>query len=151
MNYKRNDLEAGKIEIRGEATEAEIVKQRDAAVRRLSKNLKVSGFRAGKIPAEVAMKHIDPNLLTETVINEVLNLSLNEILVREKVMVAGQPHVDVTKFVPWTTLEFTATVEMVPPVGLPNLTKLTTKREEPKIDADEVDKVLATLAGNTAE
>ena len=47
----------------------DLKKARKPAIERLAKDLKLPGFRAGKVPAEVAEKHLDPATLEEHILD----------------------------------------------------------------------------------
>lgn len=133
------------------ATGSELQDLKDHTVDKLSKNLKVPGFRAGKVPAAVAEKQFDSNYLQAQVLDEALNHLYGEAVAEQKVRVVAQPKVDIVKFVPFTDLEFTAEVEVIGKIELPDYTKVTAKKSAEKVTDDEVDEVLGRLQTQAAE
>lgn len=145
MKHTIKNLSDSKLEIAVVLTTEEIAKHHAAAVKKLSRDVKVPGFRAGHVPAEIAEKHVDPTKVADEAVNNAINAALNEIIRGEKIRILDQPEIAVTKFVPAQVLEFTAIIETVPPVKLSDFTKLKVKKEVVKIGDKEVDEVLENL------
>jgi trigger factor len=140
-------------------TQAEITVTLDAAdlapihkktIVRLAKNIKVAGFRKGKVPAEVAAKQLDPNYVNSEVLEEAVNSSAIEAFDTEKLIPLDRPKVDVNKYVPGQELEYIAKVEIMPAVKLGDYKKL--KATKPKVDITdkEVDEVVDRLQSSMA-
>ena len=151
MKHTRKDLSESKIEYKITLATEDVAKHHTATVKKMSRNVKVSGFRAGHVPIEVAEKHIDPTQLAEEAINLAVNSALVELIEVEQIQLLDRPEIAVTKFVPAQVLEFTATVEIVPPVKLADLTKLKTKKPEVKIEDDEINEVIDRVRNGAAE
>src|SRR5688572_28243587 len=91
----------------------ELADNKTKTLRRLAKEVKVSGFRPGKVPANVAEKNIDPNQLNQEVLEEAVNASAIEAFEQAKLTPLDRPKVDVQKYVPGQELEYTAEVEII--------------------------------------
>jgi len=115
------------------------------ALNKLSKSLKVPGFRQGKVPTNIAEKHIDPNLLQSEFINEAINHSFNEALDASRLNPVVQPSIEVTKFVPFTELEYKIVMWVIGNVTLADYKKINVKKSEVKITSDEVEQVIKNL------
>lgn len=131
------------------AEELHEAKQR--ALTRLARDLKVAGFRKGKVPLNVAEKHIDPNLLANETIEHAINKALNDIVTIESIRVLDQPKIELKKFVPYTDIAYEAVIEIVPDITLGNYKKLKTKKTVEKVATAEVDDVIGRLLTNAAE
>lgn len=151
MKYTRKDLDKGKVEISVVSTTEELQEAEKRAVEKLGKDIKVKGFRAGKAPANLLASQIDPEKLTDEIVNDMINRALVDVLVKEQVHLLDQPNVNVTKFVPFTTLEFTMTLPIVPEVKLGDYMNLKVKREKVSVKAADVDKAIEQLKKNFAE
>lgn len=117
---------------------------------RLARSVKVQGFRQGKVPAQVAAKHIDPNYLNQETLEDAVNATAVDALDAEKIMPLDRPKVDVVKYVPGETLEYTAEIEVVPDVKLGDYKKLKAAKEKVEIKDNEIDEVIDRLLTSMA-
>jgi len=129
-----------------ELAEAEAV-----ALTKLSKTVKVAGFRAGKVPAAVAAKNVSPQALQEQTLDDALSRAVAEAFMSNNLQALDRPAVEVKKFVPKELLEFTAECEVLPKVELGDYKKLSAKREKVSVSAKEVDETLERMRTGMAE
>ena len=129
--------------------ELEVAKQ--TAVKHISHDLKVAGFRKGKVPYDVAIKHINSEELQEHTGNEAISKAVAEAFVTNKIQALDRPAVEVKKFVPGEMLEFTAEAEILPTVKLGNYKKLNAKIEKIEIKDSEVDEIVDRVRQGYAE
>jgi len=134
-------ITVGALEL-GEAEQVALVK--------LSKTTKVPGFRAGKVPASIAAKHVNPAALQEQVMDDAISRAVAEAFVREQLQPLDRPSVEVKKFVPSEILEFTAEVEVLPKVELGDYKKLSAKQEKVVITDDEINETLERMRAGQA-
>lgn len=132
-----------------DANELESAQQ--VAASKLAKEIKVAGFRKGKAPVSVALKHIDPNSLNEQTIDNALSRAVAEAFITEKLQALSRPSVEVTKFVPSQILEFTAQTDILPIIKLGNYKKLKTPKPELKVTSIEVDEVLERMRSSYSD
>lgn len=114
-------------------------------------SVKVPGFRAGKAPIEMVEKHVNQQRLLDEFMEHALNDVFRKAVEQENLRPLGQPDVKLKKFVPYTELEFEATIDILGKVTLPNYK--TIKMAKPKVDvtAQEVTDVIAGLQKRLAE
>ncbi|MDO5344039.1 MAG: trigger factor [Candidatus Saccharibacteria bacterium] len=129
----------------------ELAAAEQVALTKLARDLKVPGFRKGKVPVSVAAKHVDPNALQEQVLENAISKAVAEAFMNEKLQALDRPAVEVKKFVPGQELEFTAESAIVPPVKLGNYKKLKAKQAEVKVEAKDVDDIIERMRQNFAE
>jgi len=130
---------------------AELETAKTQTLKRLAPKVKVAGFREGKVPADLVEKNLDPNYLQTEVIDTAINNVYSEALIKEDLRPVAQPQVNLSKFVPYTELEFTAEVEIIGKVSLPDYKKLGVKKESPKVVKKDIDEVLTRLQSQIAE
>lgn len=128
------------------ASPEELAKIKNKVLRRLQPQVKVAGFRAGHVPVEVVEKNIDQQTLVSNFIDEAVNTLYIEVLRAERLRPVASPKVEVSKFVPYTTLEVKLELPVVGEVHLSNYRKLSVKKPEVKVTAKEVNQVLENLA-----
>lgn len=138
-----------RLTITVESSELEAAEQ--VALTKLARDIKVSGFRKGKVPASIAAKHVDPAMLQEQTLENALSKAVAEAFISEKLQALERPAVEVKKFVPRQELEFTAEVEVVPPVKLGDYKKLKAKKANVKVEAKEIDDIIERIRGNYVE
>ena len=130
---------------------SELADAEQVSLTKLARDIKVPGFRKGKVPASIAAKHIDPNALQEQILENALSKAVAEAFLQEKLQALDRPSVEVKKFVPGSELEFTAEVEIIPPVKLGDYKKLTAKKEVAKVEDKDVDEVIERIRKNYSE
>lgn len=121
------------------------------ALTKLAKDVKVPGFRKGKVPASVVAKNVDPTLLQQQTLEDALSKAVADAFMGEELQPLDRPEVEVKKFVPGKELEFTAETEIVPAVKLGDYKKLKAKPEVANVEASEVEDVISRIRESFAE
>jgi trigger factor len=117
---------------------------------RLSKDVKVPGFRTGKVPTALVEKHLDANRLQGEVLEETINHLYLGAINESKVRVVSQPKITVTKYVPYADLVFTAEVDIIGKVKLPDYKNISVKKAEIKITDENIKEVLERIRNQAA-
>lgn len=143
-----NKLEKSKVEVVCDLETAAWKEAQDKAFTKLASKLEVKGFRKGKVPADIAKKHIAMGDIFNEAINSLLQPSFEEVLKEEKLQPFARPNVDVTK-VSDTELQLKFTIVLAPEVKLGAYKGLNIATEPVKVSAKEVDEAIEKLvAGN---
>lgn len=151
MKTKFKKLSDSRVEITVTLDSKDLKAAAEKAVEKLSKEIKVEGFRKGKVPAEVAKKFIPENdLNAETIDIAVRNTVIEAFKENEKSPLV-LPNVNVTKYVPGEMAEYTATADIIPEVTLGDFKKLGVKKPEAKVTEEDIKGVLNNLADSFAE
>ncbi|MFO0781729.1 MAG: trigger factor [Candidatus Saccharimonadales bacterium] len=137
-----------KLIISADATEIEPVKE--AVVARLSKNVKVQGFRTGKAPKNLIEKQLDQSALQTEVLEQLVNNLYVKAVEEQKLRPVAQPSISITKFVPYTTLEFAAESDAVGEIKLADYKKIKLAATKSEVTAKDVNEVLENLRGRGA-
>ena len=132
-----------------EPSELEAAEQ--VALSKLARELKVPGFRKGKVPIGVAKKNVDPNVLQEQTLENALSKAVADAFTSEDIQALERPQVEVKKYVPGSELEFTAEAQILPAVKLGNYKKLKAKSEKVSVTAKDVDEIIVRMQENFAE
>ncbi len=123
----------------------------DEAARRLAADVKVPGFRPGRVPRRV----LESRLGTATVLQEAARAALPafyaEAAEAEALDVVGPPRFDVETFEDGRDAEFAATVEVRPEIDLPDYGALQVAHPEWEVTDEEVAAQLAELQERFAE
>lgn len=132
-----------KLAISASTSEIEAAKQ--AAVAKLGSGVKLAGFREGKAPAKLIEKSIDQNALQSETLENAINQLYSQAAMENKLRPVAQPEVNITKFVPFTTLEFTAEVETVGEVKLASYKIIKLEKPKASVTAKDISEVLDNL------
>ncbi|MGC1176738.1 MAG: trigger factor [Candidatus Saccharimonadales bacterium] len=151
MQIQRDQIEPTKVKLTITAEQALLDTVKQAVLKRLSQNVKVQGFRSGKAPAHLIEKQLDQQLLQSEFLDAAVNQLYTEAVRQEKLRVVTQPTVSITKFVPFSTLEFTAEFEVVGDIKLADYKKIKLARKPVEVSAKDVDEVLENLRGRAAQ
>ncbi len=129
----------------------ELTRVKNRVLHALAPRVKVAGFREGKVPMEIVEKNLDDATLQSEFLNEAIQALYLAAIKEERIRPVGQPEVTVKKFVPFTELEFSLEIPVVGAIKLPNYKKISVKKEEVKVSAEQVNDVLKNLQVRAAE
>src|SRR2546425_1210963 len=124
MQIKREQLSPTKVKLTVAADRAAIDAVKQAVLQKLSQEVKVPGFRPGKAPANLVEKQVNQAALQSEFLDQAINQFYVHAVQQEKLRPVAQPEISVTKFVPFTTVEFTAEVETVGAIKLADYKKI---------------------------
>ncbi len=133
------------------ATTEDLAPSKNKVLNRLAKNVKMPGFRAGKAPLQLVEQNIDPSTLQSEFLDEAMTDLYAKATEMEHVRPVTQPQVNIKKFVPFTTLEFEVTTNVIGPVKLGTYKGLKVAAEQKKVTAKDVDAMLETLRTRMSE
>lgn len=140
-----------KVELTITLDAKELKEAEQVSLTKLAKNVKVPGFRAGKVPASVAAKNVDPNMLSQQTLEDALSKAVAKAFTDENIQALDRPAVEVKKYVPGSELEFTAETEILPKVTLGDYKKLKAEKVEAKVAASEVNEIVERMRQGFAE
>lgn len=140
-----------RVELTITLTGDELSLAEQVALSKLARDVKVPGFRKGKVPIAVAQKNVDPQKLQEQTLDDAISKSVATAFTEEKIQVLDRPSVEVKKFVPRETLEFTAEAEVLPAITLGNYKKLKATVEKVTVTAKEVDEIIERMRAGLGE
>lgn len=121
------------------------------ALTKLGREIKVPGFRQGKVPASVAARHVHPDTVAQHTLENALSKTVADAFMGEKLQALDRPEVEVKKFVPGSELEFVAEAEILPAITLGDYTKLSAKAEKVSVSKKDVDEIVDRIKKGFAE
>ena len=151
MKTKFKKISDSRVEITVTLDKDDLKQAKQKATEKLAKEVKVEGFRKGKVPVEIAKKFIPENDLNAETIDLAVRTTVIEAFQKEKKSPLVLPSINVTKFVPDEMAEYTATADIIPEVKLGDYKKLGVKKPEVKVTQKEIDEILDNIAGSFAE
>ncbi|MBQ6409954.1 trigger factor [Candidatus Saccharibacteria bacterium] len=151
MKTKFKKISDTRVEITVTLEKKDLVESEKKALLKLSKEVRVEGFRKGKAPADIAKKFIPENDLNAETIDLAIRASVIPAFREHEKMPLVVPNVNVTKYVPGEMAEYTATADIIPDVKLGDYKKLKVKKEKASVSETQVKEVLENLANSFAE
>lgn len=150
MQVTRKDLSETKVILTIELGVEELVHAKQHELQEQAKKIKVAGFRQGKAPLTVVEKQLSQNQLQADVINHAINDFYGKAIDEEKLRTLDQPKIEVTAFVAYTQLVFTAEVEIMPTIKLGDYKKIKKTAPKATVTASEVSEVVDNLRKQSA-
>lgn len=151
MQVNVEKISETKIKLSVDVDDAILKLAKEHSITKLGKNVKVAGFRDGKAPSHLVEKAIDPQQLQSEFIDEVLNATYKNAVLDTDIRPVLPPKVSITKFVPYSTLEYDAEIEVIGKITLADYKKLKMTAPKAKVEPEEVDKVIANMQKQMAE
>jgi trigger factor len=122
------------------------------ALRDLAKDVRIPGFRKGKVPTRVVLARLGPEAVTEEALRTHLGSWYSRAVSEARIEPVDQPDID------WADpphegapFNFTATVQVAPAAELPEDLVIEAPREPIEIPSDAVDRELERLRAAAAE
>jgi len=151
MKLKQDKLSESRVKLTVTADTSDVADVKKEVVKKLGRELKIQGFRAGKAPENIVEKNLDQNRLQSEFIDAVINKLYGQILKSENIRPVDRPEVNVTRFVPFTTLEFVIEVDHVGDIELPDYKTLLVDKPTTTVTAKNIDEVIDQLAARDAK
>lgn len=151
MKVTTNKLSDTKVEIKVILDAEDLKDARQKAVARLASEMKIQGFRKGKAPLKVAEKQMATNDINSTALDIAIRSTVPQAFEQSKKAPLVIPNVNVTKYIPDETVEYTATAEILPEIKLGDYKKLKAKKQEVKVSDKDIQDVLDQIASAYAE
>ncbi len=146
MKVNKQDIKKGQRELIVELSVDEFKPYIEQGSQKVSKEIKIDGFRSGKIPYEVLKQKIgEMTILEESAriaINKTLDKAIQEIGTGKLI---GQPRVDIVKLAPNNPLEYKITIALIPEITLGAYKDLKIKQAKIKIDEEEMKRTMKEL------
>jgi trigger factor len=119
---------------------ADIEKQVDERLKKLAKNVRMPGFRPGKVPLKLVAQTYGPQVRSE-VLGDAVQKAFSDVVREANLRVAGYPRIEKKS----DDFEFSATFEIYPEVKVGELGGLSVERPALEVDDAAVDKTIGIL------
>jgi len=125
--------------------EDEFLGKIETKLRDLCKQVKIKGFRPGRVPMSVVKQRYGKQVRRE-IVTEAMQFSLQQAIQDEKLRPATQPQVDkVPESLDKGDLEFSAVLEVYPDIGEIDVSTLEVSRPQATVEDEDVEEMLQTL------
>ncbi|MEJ3652760.1 trigger factor [Actinomycetes bacterium KLBMP 9759] len=111
----------------------------DRAYKKIAQQVRVPGFRPGKVPARIIEARLGRGVVLEEVVNGAVPAKYSEaVTAAEEVTPIGQPNIEVTEIADGDKIAFTAEVDVRPEITLPELDKLAVTVDDVEVTDEDV-------------
>jgi trigger factor len=117
----------------------------DKAYREVSRQVRIPGFRPGKVPPAIIDRRIGRSAVLSEAVNDALPGFYSKAVQEAEVLALGQPDVEITQMDDGKDLTFTAEVEVRPKFELPDLAQLAVTVDNAVVTPDDVEEYLTSL------
>ena len=145
MQVQREQISPTSVKLTIIADQKALDSTKKHVVDEMGVNVKVPGFRPGKAPANLIEKNIDPAAFQSEFLDHAINQLFVAAVDNQKLRPVASPKIDLTKFVPYTTLEFTAELDIVGNVILADYKKIKLAQKKVEVTALDVTDVIDNL------
>jgi trigger factor len=146
MKVEKNKLEKSQIELQVELSAEEFSLYLQPAADNVSKEVKVDGFRPGKVPYEILKGKVGEMAILEEAARIAINKTIEEaIKEHSEGTPVGQPKVDVVKLAPSNPFVYKVLLALIPEIKLGEYKDLKIKATETEVKEDEIEKVINDL------
>ncbi len=113
----------------------------DERLKKAAKNIRLDGFRPGKVPMKVIRQRYGAGVRQE-VLGEVMSQSFQEAVTQEKLRPAGQPSIEPRSLEAGKDLEYVATFEVFPEVQVQDVTGFDVTRPVAEVTDGDIDEMI---------
>ena len=117
----------------------------DKAYREVARQVRVPGFRPGRVPPRIIDQRFGRGMVLEQAVNEAVPQFYGQALQENDVFALGQPELEITKLDDGKELAFTAEVDVRPRFELPDLHGLPVTVDNAVVTPDEVEEYIGGL------
>ena len=117
----------------------------DKAYREVGRQVRVPGFRPGRVPPRIIDQRFGRGVVLEQAVNEAVPQLYGQALQENDVFALGQPDLEITKLDDGKELAFTAEVDVRPKFELPDLHGLPVTVDNAVVTPDEVEEYIGGL------
>jgi trigger factor len=145
MKAVKEALGPTRVKLTVEVPFEELKTSLDAAYRKIGGQVKVQGFRPGKVPPRILDQRVGRGTVLQEAVDEALPRFYSQAATEQELDVVGRPEVDVTSFADGEPLVFTAEVDVRPEIELPDYDALPVTVDAVVVTDQDIDDQLDTL------
>jgi trigger factor len=139
------ELSPTRVKLTIEVPFSELKASLDQAYREVARQVRVPGFRPGKVPPRVIDQRIGRGAVLEQAVNEAVPQLYTKAIAEHEVVPLGQPELEITKLDDGKELAFTAEVDVRPQFDLPSLDSVSVTVDNAEVSPDQVEEYLTAL------
>jgi trigger factor len=139
------ELSPTRVRLSVEVSFEELKPSLDKAYREVSQQVRIPGFRPGRVPPAIIDRRIGRGAVLSEAVNDALPEFYSKAVQEAEVFALGQPDVEITQLDDGKDLTFTAEVEVRPKFELPDLSELSVTVNNAVVSPEDVEEYLTSL------
>jgi trigger factor len=139
------ELSPTRVRLTIEVPFEELKSSLDKAYREVARQVRVPGFRPGRIPPRVIDQRVGRGAVLEQAVNEAVPQLYGKALEEHEVFALGQPELEITKLDDGKELAFTAEVDVRPKFDIPDLDGMPVTVDDAEVTPDQVEEYIGAL------
>ena len=150
MKIEIEDVDSCNKKIKFETPHQEYDKKVKQYYQRLGREVKVPGFRKGKVPLALLEKQFGPDVKKE-VLSNLISEELNNAIVEKDLRAVGQPHLLEVSAEDGTDISVSASIEVLPTVELQDYSGIELAMTIPRITDEDVNQTIEVMRQRMAK
>lgn len=144
-------VDKDRVKLRVEVPASELDKALAAAYKRWANDIKVPGFRKGKVPRQLIDSRVGPDVIREEALRDALPDFYMAALRSEDLEAIAPPEIEVVDFTEGAPIVFEALVDIRPEIILPDPATLSVTAPSSEVTDTDIDEQLERLRDRFAE
>lgn len=145
MKTDLEELSPTRVRLTVEVPFDELKPSVDAAYKKVAGQVRVPGFRPGKVPPPIIDQRFGRPVVLEQAVNDALPELYGKAVEESDLTVLSRPEVEITKIDDGEELAFTAEVDIRPKFDVPDYDKLSVTVDDAEVTPDDVEEQLGAL------
>ncbi|SNR22769.1 trigger factor [Actinomadura mexicana] len=145
MKTDVEELTPTRVKLTVEVPFDELKPNLDKAYKEISQQVRIKGFRPGKVPAPLIDKYVGRGAVLQEAVNDALPELYGRAVEESEIFVLGQPDVEVTELEDGTQFAFTAEVDIRPKFEVPDYDGLEVVVEDAEVTDEQVGETIDNL------
>ena len=146
VKTKVTELGDSRVRLQVEVPPGELEGRLAQKAQQLGRQLKLPGFRRGKVPAPLVIQRIGREVVLEEAVRETLSSWYSDAIESAGIVPVGDPQLDLGELPPQgQSLEFSIEIGVLPKAVLGQYTELEVGRREPEVGEGDIEREMAAM------
>ena len=145
MKTDVEELSPTRVRLSVEVPFDELKPSLDKAYREVGRQVRIPGFRPGRVPPPVIDRRVGRDVVLSQAVNDAMPDLYAKAVAEGDLHTLGQPEVEITSLDDGKELTFTVEVDIRPKFELPDLASLAVTVDDTRVTPDEVAEYLGSL------
>ena len=145
MKTDVEELTPTRVKLTVEVPFEELKPSLDKAYKELSQQVRLKGFRPGKVPARLIDQYVGRGAVLQEAVNDALPGLYGRAVEESEVFVLGRPDVEITNLDDGNEFAFTAEVDIRPKFEVPEYDGIEVTVDDVTVTPDEVEETIGNL------